>query len=183
MSCVRHYADPSLAQLAKVGKALKDKAVDKAPKFVSAIRQEIIDTLGNFTKAEHVAVTAEGAQVTVTAKKETHALRSVDKTKGSDFGQKSQKTSSNIKENKYTRPDVVKMTAKQAAIEAEKLGFEKTNYYYKGQPIFKKGNRYISPDVDVHNGGVWKMADSVKNLEHKSTRMGTYDKNLNRIRD
>ncbi|MCT4646129.1 MAG: toxin C-terminal domain-containing protein [Carboxylicivirga sp.] len=52
-----------------------------------------------------------------------------------------------------------------------------------GQPIFKKGNRYITPDVDGHNGGSWKMADSVDNLKRKSTRMGTYDENLNKIGD
>ena len=66
---------------------------------------------------------------------------------------------------------------------AEKLGYSKTNYKSHGQPVYKKGNRYITPDVDAHNGGVWKMADSVKNLGSKSTRMGTYDANLKRIGD
>jgi filamentous hemagglutinin len=44
-----------------------------------------------------------------------------------------------------------------------------------GQPVFKKGNDYISPDVDQHSGGVWKMFDQ------KGRRLGTFDGNLNRI--
>lgn len=47
-----------------------------------------------------------------------------------------------------------------------------------GQFVYKKGNRYITPDVDGHNGGVWKMTDSIKNLGSRSTRMGTYDAKL-----
>lgn len=66
---------------------------------------------------------------------------------------------------------------------AKKLGFSRTNYKSHGQPVYKKGNRYITPDVDGHNGGVWKMADSIKNLGSRSTRMGTYDAKLNRIGD
>ncbi|NJD01752.1 MAG: hypothetical protein FIA99_03955 [Ruminiclostridium sp.] len=76
-----------------------------------------------------------------------------------------------------------KMTAKEAEQAAKKLGYEKTNYTSHGQPVFKKGNKYITPDVDSHNGGSWKMADSVKNLGSKSTRMGTYDAKLKRIGD
>jgi RHS repeat-associated protein len=44
-----------------------------------------------------------------------------------------------------------------------------------GQPVFQKGNRYLTPDVDQHSGGVWKMFDQ------KGRRLGTYDGNLNRI--
>ncbi|MGF7089301.1 hypothetical protein JOD24_003184 [Kroppenstedtia sanguinis] len=76
-----------------------------------------------------------------------------------------------------------KITAKEASEAAKKLGFKKTNYKSHGQPVFKKGNKYITPDVDQHKGEGWKMADSVKNLKSKKTRMGTYDANLNRIGD
>jgi len=62
---IKHCAKPSAIQLAKLGKAITDKAPNKTPKAFSAIRQEITDTLHNFTKTEHVAVTAEGAKVTV----------------------------------------------------------------------------------------------------------------------
>ena len=75
------------------------------------------------------------------------------------------------------------MTTKEATAAANKLGHKKIAEKSHGQPIFKKGNKYITPDVDRHNGGVWKMANSVKNLGSKNTRMGTYDENLNRIGD
>ena len=66
---------------------------------------------------------------------------------------------------------------------AKELGFERTNERSHGQPIYKKGRRYITPDVDQHNGGIWKMADSIEHLRSKATRMGTYDRDLNRIGD
>lgn len=50
----------------------------------------------------------------------------------------------------------------------------------KGQPVFKKRNKYITPDVDSHKGGLWKMADSPKNLGSKQTRTGTYNEDLTR---
>jgi hypothetical protein len=49
--------------------------------------------------------------------------------------------------------------------------------------VFQKGNKFITIDVDSHNGGIWKMANSVENLASKRTRLGTYDKNLNKIGD
>lgn len=55
-----------------------------------------------------------------------------------------------------------------------------------GQPVYKhpKKNLYISPDVDGHNvSNGWKMADSVKNLGSKKTRLGTYDADLKKIGD
>ncbi|MDQ2088174.1 toxin C-terminal domain-containing protein, partial [Herbivorax sp. ANBcel31] len=76
-----------------------------------------------------------------------------------------------------------KLTAKQATEAAKKLGYQKTNYTSHGQPVFKKGNSYITPDVDSHSGGIWKAARSVKDLGSKSTRCGTYDEFLNRIGD
>ena len=66
---------------------------------------------------------------------------------------------------------------------AEDMGFRKTNYYVKKQPIYKKGNKFITIDRTEHNGGFWKMADSVDDLVKKDTRLGTYDQNLNKIGD
>ncbi len=91
------------------------------------------------------------------------------------------------KKPRVTGPQI--MTAAQAKAAAEKLGFTKIKKLSNGQPVFKKGRRYITPDVGSgngmgsHNGGVWKMADSVENLAKRETRMGTYDANLNRIGD
>ncbi|WP_315077930.1 toxin C-terminal domain-containing protein [uncultured Clostridium sp.] len=83
-------------------------------------------------------------------------------------------------ESNYTR-----ITAKEARKLAENIGFKKINETSHGQPVFynKKLKKYITPDVDRHNGGVWKMADSVKELASKKTRLGTYDAKLNRIGD
>lgn len=63
---------------------------------------------------------------------------------------------------------------------AKKLGYQKTNYRSHGQSVYynSKNKTYITPDIDGHNGGVWKMAKSVKDLSSKDTRMGTYDENL-----
>ena len=63
---------------------------------------------------------------------------------------------------------------------AEKLGYQKTNYRSHGQTVYynSRNKTYITRDVDGHNGGVWKMAKSVKGLASKETRMGTYDENL-----
>ncbi|UQB17391.1 toxin C-terminal domain-containing protein [Clavibacter nebraskensis] len=35
----------------------------------------------------------------------------------------------------------------------------------------------------TRGGGYWKMADSVKGLGSKSTRMGTYNRRLKRVGD
>ncbi|MBN9983083.1 hypothetical protein HU757_10630 [Rhizobium laguerreae] len=75
-------------------------------------------------------------------------------------------------------------TNSEAKIAANALGFVKINdTTHGGQPVFKKGNLYITRDLDGHNGGAWKMATSIKNLGSKATRLGTYDTNLNRIGD
>ena len=44
-----------------------------------------------------------------------------------------------------------------------------------GQLVFKKGGRFFSPDVDGHNGGVWKE------FNRMGQRVGTLDENLERI--
>jgi hypothetical protein len=44
-----------------------------------------------------------------------------------------------------------------------------------GQKVFRMGNRYFTPDVDGHIGGVWKEFDRLGN------RIGTLDVYLNRI--
>jgi RHS repeat-associated protein len=75
-------------------------------------------------------------------------------------------------------------TTKEAKLAAETLGFKKINEtVHEGQAVFKRGKDFITRDLDGHNGGAWKMADSVKNLGSKETRFGTFDINLNRIGD
>ncbi|WP_078742815.1 two-partner secretion domain-containing protein [Pseudomonas fluorescens] len=75
-------------------------------------------------------------------------------------------------------------TTKEAKFAAEALGFKKVNEtVHNGQAVFKRGKDYITRDLDGHNGGAWKMADSIKALSSRETRSGTFDINLNRIGD
>lgn len=72
----------------------------------------------------------------------------------------------------------------EASRAAKELGYKKIKERTRNDAaIFKKGNSYISRDVDGHNGGAWKEASSPKKLNSKNTRNGTFDKNLNRIGD
>ncbi|WP_436799981.1 toxin C-terminal domain-containing protein [Pseudomonas synxantha] len=41
----------------------------------------------------------------------------------------------------------------------------------------------MTRDLDGHNGGAWKAATSIKDLNSKSMRLGTFDLNLKRIGD
>lgn len=77
----------------------------------------------------------------------------------------------------------------EATKAAEALGYTKVQgQFAKGkQPVYENRDvsrdlRYISPDVGSgngsHKGGIWKAADSIKNLNSKSTRTGTFDGNL-----
>ncbi|MGL4306894.1 MAG: toxin C-terminal domain-containing protein [Mycobacteriaceae bacterium] len=71
------------------------------------------------------------------------------------------------------------LTTKQQNDLASYLGYAKMNERTRNEmPIFKKDNKYISFDRDGHNGGVWKMADSVEELNSKQTRLGTYNYDL-----
>jgi RHS repeat-associated protein len=58
-------------------------------------------------------------------------------------------------------------------------GYNKINERSHGQPVYKNGNSYITPDIDGHNGGVWKKCKgSPKNLRNRTTRDGTYNADL-----
>ena len=66
---------------------------------------------------------------------------------------------------------------------AAQLGYDrrippqKAPFDSHGQPVFFNGKEYITPDVDGHNvTGGWKVFD------RKGRRVGTYDKDLNRIK-
>jgi hypothetical protein len=80
-----------------------------------------------------------------------------------------------------------RLTGPQATSKAAELGYEKTKDISNGQPVYKKidkkkpGPKYISPDADTHNGGVWKGADSPDEFGPKD-RTGTYNGNLEWIK-
>nr|WP_277756135.1 VENN motif pre-toxin domain-containing protein [Rosenbergiella epipactidis] len=76
------------------------------------------------------------------------------------------------------------LKGKEAQEAAGNLGFDrripapKAPFNSHGQPVFFDGKTYITPDVDSHNvTNGWKMFD------RKGKRMGTYDSDLNRIKD
>ncbi|SEH01782.1 RHS repeat-associated core domain-containing protein [Nonomuraea solani] len=77
------------------------------------------------------------------------------------------------------------LTNKQATDLAKYLGYAKTNFKVRGQIVFwnKKTKTYISQDIGhgdgSHNGGTWKIADSVEGLGRKETRTATTDALLN----
>jgi hypothetical protein len=62
---------------------------------------------------------------------------------------------------------------------AMNLGFERTGARSHGQPVYRRGNEFISPDIDRHNGGIWKKATSdAANLRNKALREGTFNEDL-----
>ncbi len=69
------------------------------------------------------------------------------------------------------------LTRSEARQLARKLGYTEISdppFKAHGQPVFKSGNKYITPDKDVHKGGTWKMFD------HKGERLGTFNDDLTR---
>ena len=71
-------------------------------------------------------------------------------------------------------------TTKEATQAAEALGYRRINETVNGQAVYTNGKSYISRDVDGHNGGAWKEADSVKNLGTKESRNGTFNADLSK---
>jgi len=63
----------------------------------------------------------------------------------------------------------------QADEAAEALGYRRTKEFpfnSHGQRVYTNGKDFISPDVDGHNGGVWKKFD------RRGRRVGTFDGDL-----
>ena len=152
-----------------VGYKAQVKLLGGLGKFCNTIKQKSINFVKNspLLNPQEYLTTPEGLLFKATA--------NVNKLK-----QSGQATASSLKNSIDT---LKKLTTKETIDIAHKLKFKKTNYYSHGQPVFKKGNLYITPDMDGHNGGIWKMATSLENLRSKKTRLGTYDINLNRIGD
>ena len=55
-------------------------------------------------------------------------------------------------------------TTTQATAKAKQLGYKKINECSNGQPVYQatksavvRGLPYITPDIDSHNGGAWKL--------------------------
>jgi len=69
-------------------------------------------------------------------------------------------------------------TGKEWTSTARDLGYstripaQKAPFDSHGQPLFRGKSGYISPDVDGHSGGIWKMFDL------RGNRIGTYNNDL-----
>ncbi|MDA3732363.1 toxin C-terminal domain-containing protein [Niameybacter massiliensis] len=73
----------------------------------------------------------------------------------------------------------IKYTNKEIKQVAAELGHTLTNYRtFNDQLIFTDGKNFISHDIDQHNGGFWKVAKSVKKLNSKDKRYGTFSRDL-----
>jgi len=57
---------------------------------------------------------------------------------------------------------------------SKKIPANKAPFYSHGQPVYQKGTHYITPDVDSHIGGYWK-------LYNKLIRRGTYNEDMEYI--
>ena len=69
-----------------------------------------------------------------------------------------------------------RLTNSQAKDLAEYNGFRRVpNARVKNQQVFTDGKRFIVQDIDSHNGGTWKVADSIDDLGSKTTRTATTD--------
>ncbi len=67
---------------------------------------------------------------------------------------------------------------------AKQLGYDrripaqKAPFDSHGQPVFFDGKSYITPDIDGHN-----VTNGWKKFDRNGNRVGTYDGELNRIKD
>lgn len=91
------------------------------------------------------------------------------------------RSNSEPKQQKPCRPKEHKpLTNKEARIQAKKWGYVETKeakFDSKGKPKFIKDGRIITPDIDGHNGGVWKEFD------RKNRRIATLDEKGERIKN
>lgn len=74
-----------------------------------------------------------------------------------------------------------RLTNSQATDLADWLGYRSTGQTLRGEKVFTNGKQFIVQDTTSHSGGVWKMAKSPEALNSRTSRMGTYDEQLNYI--
>ncbi|MFL6740824.1 MAG: RHS repeat-associated core domain-containing protein, partial [Sphingomicrobium sp.] len=84
--------------------------------------------------------------------------------------------------------DTLKATPLRSNAEARSvanaLGFKEVGARVRGQAVFTDGRSYITRDIPsrttnrTHSGGVWKMANSVRALQSRQTRAGTWNRDL-----
>jgi hypothetical protein len=80
----------------------------------------------------------------------------------------------------HNAPCKVKLTKDQQIDLAKFVGYKRVPGNHGKSEVYeikkpRGGPRYISRDLDQHNGGVFKGADKIEDLWKKETRSGTYD--------
>lgn len=89
-------------------------------------------------------------------------------------GNPEERYKNNVKGKKLSAPEAREQAVKWGMKETKKYGFDS-----HGQPVFTDGKIYITPDVDAHSGGTWKVFGA-RGVD-KDRRLGTFDENLNQI--
>jgi hypothetical protein len=125
-----------------------------------------MDEIGKMSPTEGVAVGAVGIV--------KGAIEAEDVAKVVIVGEKT----ANVTQEARALAAPVFATTKEATVVADSLGFRRIAERVNGQAIYKKGKVFISRDIDGHNGGAWKMAQSVEDLASKETRLGTFNEDL-----
>jgi hypothetical protein len=74
-----------------------------------------------------------------------------------------------------------RLTNAQATDLANYLGYRDTGRILRGQKVFTNGRTFIVQDTTSHNGGAWKIANSIEALNNRRTRTATTDALLNPI--
>ena len=75
-------------------------------------------------------------------------------------------------------------TNAQSKVVANQLGYNKVNGVYShGNAVYYNPKapysmQYISADIDMHSGGIWKAASSISDLLNKATRTVTFNWDL-----
>ena len=150
---------------------------------VVVIIANVVDAIpGDKTAGDGSCPSCERALKAGQQRMEENEAKSRDKGQQQGLGQSNTAgPNPNDNDKKLGSEGPVFKTNSEAAKQAKELGFTKIGERVHGQAVFKSGNQYITRDVDGHNGGAWKVANSVKDLRTKSSRLGTYDKDQNKI--
>ncbi|MNY55175.1 hypothetical protein D3C86_1911310 [compost metagenome] len=76
----------------------------------------------------------------------------------------------------FSRSKELKQRAKELGY-TNRISPQRAPFDSHGQVVFWNGKNYITPDVDGHN-----VSDGWKVFDRRGNRVGTYDRDLNRIK-
>jgi head-tail adaptor len=104
-------------------------------------------------------------------------------TQGQGSGAESAAATESLRESlaraNSSRPGRYFQTESDARRQAENMGFSVLRgERVQGAQVYQRGREFIARDMDGHNGGAWKMANSLQSLRRRETRRGTYNHDL-----